>query len=95
MSDAFLNHLRSTLAAIVPVETRTIVTLRSITTVKASRPGIAAFATRRIRPLLAEFLVAKTAGKGDPSLDEALAGLSEEDRAKVQESARKWLGGNK
>ena len=40
-------------------------------------------------------VVAKTAGKGDPSLDEALAGLSEEDRAKVQEAARKWLGGNK
>jgi len=37
-------------------------------------------------------LVAKTAGKGDPMLDEALAELSPEDRAKAQEAARKWLG---
>ena len=37
-------------------------------------------------------IVAKTAGKGDPQLDEALAGLSPEDRAAAQEAARKWLG---
>jgi hypothetical protein len=37
-------------------------------------------------------IVAKTAGKGDPQLDEAMAGLSPEDRAKAQEAARKWLG---
>ena len=37
-------------------------------------------------------IVAKTAGKGDPMLDEALAALSPEDRAKAQEAARKWLG---
>ena len=38
-------------------------------------------------------IVAKTAGKGDPLLDEALATLSPEDRAAAQEAARKWLGG--
>ena len=37
-------------------------------------------------------LVAKTAGKGDPMLDEALADLSPEDRAKAEAAARKWLG---
>jgi TPR repeat protein len=37
-------------------------------------------------------LVAKTAGKGDLMLDEALAQASPEDRAKAQEAARKWLG---
>jgi TPR repeat protein len=37
-------------------------------------------------------IVAKTAGKGDPELDEALAGLSPEDRARVEAAARKWLG---
>ena len=37
-------------------------------------------------------IVAKTAGKGDPELDEALAGVSPEDRAKAQEAARKWVG---
>ena len=37
-------------------------------------------------------LVAKTAGKGDPELDEMLAELSPEDRAKVEEAARKWIG---
>jgi hypothetical protein len=37
-------------------------------------------------------LVAKTAGKGDPELDEALARLSPEDRAKAEAAARKWLG---
>ena len=37
-------------------------------------------------------LVAKTAGKGDLMLDEALAQASPEDRAKAEEAARKWLG---
>ena len=37
-------------------------------------------------------MVAKTAGKGDPMLDEALANLSPEDRAKAEAAARKWLG---
>ena len=37
-------------------------------------------------------LVAKTAGKGDPELDERLSELSPEDRAKVQEAAKKWTG---
>ena len=37
-------------------------------------------------------LVAKTAGKGDPELDELLADLSPEDRAKAEEAARKWIG---
>jgi hypothetical protein len=37
-------------------------------------------------------LVAKTAGRGDPMLDEALADLSPEDRAKVEAAARRWLG---
>jgi TPR repeat protein len=37
-------------------------------------------------------IVAKNAGKGDPELDEALAGLSAEDRAKAQGAARKWIG---
>jgi len=37
-------------------------------------------------------IVAKTAGRGDPMLDEALAALSPEDRAKAQQAARIWLG---
>jgi len=37
-------------------------------------------------------LVAKTAGKGDPVLDGTFTDLSPEDRAKVEEAARKWLG---
>jgi hypothetical protein len=37
-------------------------------------------------------LVAKSAGKGDPLLDEALANLSPEDRAAGEAAARKWLG---
>ena len=37
-------------------------------------------------------IIAKTAGRGDPMLDEALAGLGPEDRAKAQEAARRWLG---
>ena len=37
-------------------------------------------------------LVAKTAGKGDPELDEMLSTLSAEDRAKAQVAASKWLG---
>ncbi len=40
-------------------------------------------------------LIAKTAGKGDPMLDEALADLSAEDRAKAEEAARRWLGAGK
>jgi uncharacterized protein len=38
-------------------------------------------------------LVAKGAGKGDPTLDEAFASLSPEDHAKAEAAARKWLGG--
>jgi len=37
-------------------------------------------------------LVAKTAGRGDPMLDEALVDLSPEDRNKAEAAARKWLG---
>ncbi len=37
-------------------------------------------------------LIAKTAGKGDPMLDEALGDLSAEDRAKAEDAARRWLG---
>jgi TPR repeat protein len=37
-------------------------------------------------------IVAKTAGKGDPMLDEAFADLSPQDRAKAEAAARKWLG---
>jgi hypothetical protein len=37
-------------------------------------------------------IVAKTAGKGDPELDAGLASLSAQDRAKVEEAARKWIG---
>src|SRR4029077_11917546 len=37
-------------------------------------------------------IVAKTAGKGDPALDEALAALSPEERAKVDAAAKKWTG---
>ena len=37
-------------------------------------------------------LVAKTAGKGDPELDEQLSDLAREDRAKAEAAARKWLG---
>jgi hypothetical protein len=37
-------------------------------------------------------LVAKSVGKGDPALDEALAQLSAEDRAKAEADARRWLG---
>src|SRR6202011_1216816 len=37
-------------------------------------------------------LVAKTSGRGDPMLDEAMSELSPEDRAKVEAAARKWLG---
>jgi len=37
-------------------------------------------------------LIAKTAGKGDPALDEALANLSLEDRAKAETAVRKWFG---
>src|SRR4051812_9797961 len=37
-------------------------------------------------------IVAKTAGKGDVMLDEALAQATAEERAKAEEAARKWLG---
>jgi TPR repeat protein len=37
-------------------------------------------------------IVAKTAGKGDPELDEALADLKPEERAKAEAAARRWLG---
>ena len=39
-------------------------------------------------------IVAKTAGKGDPSWT-SLADVSPEDRAKAQEAARKWIGNDK
>src|SRR6185437_4410005 len=37
-------------------------------------------------------LVAKTQGKGDPFLDDELAKLSPEDRAKAEAMAHRWLG---
>jgi hypothetical protein len=37
-------------------------------------------------------IVAKTAGKGDPMLDEAFADMSPEDRAKAEAAAKQWLG---
>jgi TPR repeat protein len=37
-------------------------------------------------------IVAKTSGKGDPELDEMLADLSPEDRAKAEAGARRWIG---
>jgi hypothetical protein len=37
-------------------------------------------------------LVAKTQGKGDPFLDDELAKLSPEDRAKAEALAHRWLG---
>jgi TPR repeat protein len=37
-------------------------------------------------------LVAKTAGKGDPGLDEKFAQLSPDDRAKGELAAKRWLG---
>ncbi|MCC8983136.1 HcpA family protein, partial [Bradyrhizobium sp. 10BB] len=39
-------------------------------------------------------IVAKTAGKGDPDLDDILADMSPEDRAKGEAAARKWIGNN-
>ena len=36
--------------------------------------------------------IAKTAGKGDPELDEFLSNVSPADRAKAEEAGRKWLG---
>ncbi|MBR0793912.1 sel1 repeat family protein [Bradyrhizobium jicamae] len=38
--------------------------------------------------------VAKTAGKGDPAIDEMLEDMSPEDRAKGEAAARKWIGNN-
>ena len=40
-------------------------------------------------------LIARDAGRGDPELDGVLAGLSPEDRAKVEASAQRWLGPKK
>ena len=37
-------------------------------------------------------LIAKTAGNGDPQLDDAVARLSADDRAKVEEGVRRWFG---
>ena len=37
-------------------------------------------------------LVAKTAGKGDPFLDDELSKLSPEDRARAEALAHRWLG---
>lgn len=37
-------------------------------------------------------LVAKTAGKGDPGLDQEMANLSLDDRAKAEAAAHRWLG---
>ena len=37
-------------------------------------------------------LVAKTAGKGDPDLDDQFARLSADERAKGDLAARRWLG---
>jgi hypothetical protein len=51
----------SAFAAIIPVETRAIIALRPVATIKTRRPRVAAFATWRIRPLLAELLVAEAA----------------------------------
>jgi hypothetical protein len=36
--------------------------------------------------------IAKTAGKGDPDLDQALSGLSAEDKTRATAAVRKWLG---
>ena len=40
-------------------------------------------------------LVAKTAGKGDPKLDEKFADMPPEDRAKGEQAAKRWLGTTK
>ena len=37
-------------------------------------------------------VLAKTAGKGDPDLDQALSTMSPEDKAKASAAVRKWLG---
>jgi uncharacterized protein len=37
-------------------------------------------------------IVAKTAGKGDPMLDDSFTNLSAGDRAKAEAGARRWLG---
>jgi TPR repeat protein len=36
--------------------------------------------------------IAKTAGNGDPMLDEAFTRLSDDDRAKVEDAVRRWFG---
>jgi hypothetical protein len=38
-------------------------------------------------------LIAKSGGNGDPMLDEMLAPLSAESRAKAEDGARRWFGG--
>ena len=37
-------------------------------------------------------LIAKTAGNGDPQLDERFAQMNEADRAKIEELVRRWFG---
>ena len=37
--------------------------------------------------------IAKSAGKGDPELDEYLADVPAADRARAEQAGRKWLGG--
>jgi hypothetical protein len=36
--------------------------------------------------------IAKTAGKGDPELDQALSAMSAEDKAKADDAVRRWFG---
>jgi TPR repeat protein len=36
--------------------------------------------------------IAKTAGKGDPELDQALSTMSAEDKTKAEIAVRRWLG---
>ena len=36
--------------------------------------------------------IAKTAGKGDPELDQALSTMSAEDKAKADAEVHKWFG---
>jgi TPR repeat protein len=38
-------------------------------------------------------LIAKSGGNGDPMLDEMLAPLSAESRAKAEDAARRWFSG--
>ena len=72
---------------------------------KASRQGSAIAQNRLARVLVSGsgvpmdkvegfkwHLVAKTSGKGDPELDDAMSRISPEDRAKAEAGARLWLG---